>query len=423
MNFSQPTLVDGQLYVPSEWCEKMKDRTMCMCDDKHDTVVSDINDVGLTSELALDVDYYTEGVLLPVICAVGIFGNIASILVLTNKEIDLKPSFVNILICLAFYDLLFEILAVLMYSLPNLSLAYKDSVFPFFLPYLLPLIHIALTGSVYTTIAVAVERCITVLAPFTSIKSFHGFLYLCPIILFSILYNIPKFFEVQTRCSVSIKTINSSEEAHWVSDKYAWDKSDVRSHPKYMTYITANCVVMGLLPMFLLSVLNCLIFRAVSRAHAHHASLMSSHAHRRDSTMATVLTTIVLIFVVCHTPKAVLNMYEIWTHIFTSPVPEEEDINLLLDILTNISHLLIVTNSAVNIVVYVLKDFKFRQVLWSFFCGPKPRFLRNNTLSYKCSQKVGKGNNGVAASNFTNMVDVTNHDSQDSENKVLQTDF
>ena len=29
-----------------------------------------------------------------------ILGNIVSILVLTNKDIDLKPSFVNILICL-----------------------------------------------------------------------------------------------------------------------------------------------------------------------------------------------------------------------------------------------------------------------------------------------------------------------------------
>ena len=42
--------------------------------------------------------------------------------------------------------------------------------FPRLLPFLLPLIHIALTGSVYTTIAVACERCITVLAPFTQIK-------------------------------------------------------------------------------------------------------------------------------------------------------------------------------------------------------------------------------------------------------------
>ena len=32
-------------------------------------------------------------------------GNIASILVLTNKDIDLKPSFVNILICLVNIDL------------------------------------------------------------------------------------------------------------------------------------------------------------------------------------------------------------------------------------------------------------------------------------------------------------------------------
>ena len=37
-----------------------------------------------------------------------------------------------------------------------------------------------------------------------SFQSYNGFLYLCPIIIFSFLYNIPKFFEVQTRCSVVI---------------------------------------------------------------------------------------------------------------------------------------------------------------------------------------------------------------------------
>ena len=43
-------------------------------------------------------------------------------------------------------------------------------VFPFLVPYLLGLIHIALMGSIYTTIAVAVERCVTVCAPFTNIQ-------------------------------------------------------------------------------------------------------------------------------------------------------------------------------------------------------------------------------------------------------------
>ena len=35
--------------------------------------------------------------------------------------------------------------------------------------------------------------------------------------------------------------------------------------------------------------------------------------HRRDNTMATVLTAIVCVFIVCHTPKAALNLYEVGT--------------------------------------------------------------------------------------------------------------
>ena len=76
---------------------------------------------------------------------------------------------------------------MLVYSLEHISQSYKVSgvqtsvlyltkidcqeyVFPFVTPYVLALIHMSLTGSVYTTIALAVERCITVLAPFTKIK-------------------------------------------------------------------------------------------------------------------------------------------------------------------------------------------------------------------------------------------------------------
>ena len=71
----------------------------------------------------------------------------------------------------AVYDLLFEVCAIFMYSLPHLSKTYtvriavlclarashtsnfQSSLFPFLVPYLLGLIHIALMGSIYTTIA------------------------------------------------------------------------------------------------------------------------------------------------------------------------------------------------------------------------------------------------------------------------------
>jgi len=169
---------------PPGWCDASPDAGGCICDHGID-VINFLNDSELptnfsilASRLAATIDYWSEGVILPAICTIGILGNIASILVLTNKDIDLKPSFVNILICLAFYDLAFEIFAILMYCLPNISLGYKETVFPVFLPYLLLFIHISLTGSVYTTIAVASERCITVLAPFTQIKSVNGLMLL-----------------------------------------------------------------------------------------------------------------------------------------------------------------------------------------------------------------------------------------------------
>ena len=115
-----------------------------------------------------------------------------------------------------------------------------------------------------------------------------------------------------------------------VTDKYIWEKSEMRKDKYYMIYITANCIcnysfpyrkrgwlvfflVMGLLPMLILSILNWLIYRAITRARALHNSLKSGNSHRRDNTMATVLTAIVFVFFICHLPKAALNIYEVGT--------------------------------------------------------------------------------------------------------------
>ena len=102
----------------------------------------------------------------------------------------------------------------------------------------------------------------------------------------------------------------------------------MRKDKYYMIYITANCIcnysfpnrkrgwlvlflVMGLLPMLILSILNWLIYRAITRARALHNTLKSGNSHRRDNTMATVLTAIVFVFFICHLPKAALNIYEV----------------------------------------------------------------------------------------------------------------
>ena len=42
--------------------------------------------------------------------------------------------------------------------------------------------------------------------------------------------------------------------------------------------------------------------------------------NNRDSTMAALLFAIVLVFFVCHAPKAVINIYEVKTHMRRQPI-------------------------------------------------------------------------------------------------------
>ena len=83
-------------------------------------------------------------------------------------------------------------------SLSSLSDAYLTWLLPHITPYILPVIHITLTGSVYTVVAVAIERFLTVCFPFKQCHMCNGLGYILPIIAFSILYNTTKFFEIET---------------------------------------------------------------------------------------------------------------------------------------------------------------------------------------------------------------------------------
>ena len=99
-----------------------------------------------------------------------------------------------------------------------------------------------------------------------------------------------------------------------------------------------------------------------------------SKSHRRDSTMAILLFSIVIVFLCCHTARLVLNVYEavqvgrwIIRHLLSKLV------KLMIykfqmvhygtiqfwpawaDNLTRLNHLMLVVNSSVNILIYTAK--------------------------------------------------------------------
>jgi len=325
------------------------------------------------------VDWTTfciEGVLLPVLAIFGILGNILCVWAFNKKDVELKPSFANLLKCLSVFDTVFLTCILLQYSLPSLSDAYLTWLLPHITPYILPIIHITLTGSVYTVVAVAIERFLTVCFPFKQCHMCNGLGYILPIIAFSILYNTTKFFEIET---IYLEHKDWQMDSNgtiiftlwWVKRFlsqvviYPWlNATELRQDPAYAKYVVfiLNFVVMGLVPVVMLAVLNFFIYRSISRATATHNNISS--AHRRDGTMARLLMAIVVVFLCCHSTKIIVNFYEAVQMVQYGRLEEHP---AWVMILVKVNHVLLTINSATNIVIYSYKDFKFRTVIVSAF--------------------------------------------------------
>ena len=91
---------------------------------------------------------------------------------------------------------------------------HEYNVYNILCPILLPLAHIGLTGSIYLTLAVSVERYITVCHPFFKMThSCPAYFYIIPISFFSIIYNVPKFLELETVVKSSNITSSSDNDS------------------------------------------------------------------------------------------------------------------------------------------------------------------------------------------------------------------
>jgi len=111
--------------------------------------------------------FWLEGVFTPAVSLAGVLGNAISVLVLTTKDVQLDEDFVYLFLALCAFDLSFLILAVVFFALPHHSLFWLTEVSPHTTPVLLPLLHVAMTGSVYSVMAVACERYLIVCKPFS----------------------------------------------------------------------------------------------------------------------------------------------------------------------------------------------------------------------------------------------------------------
>jgi len=337
----------------------------------------------------MSVSFWLEGIAMPATSVFGLIGNIVSIHILhsSRNDLNLIKSFTNLLICLAVFDSIFLVLANTVYSYSAIIWPKQSTIQMVSAPYIIPLTHMALTGSVYSVVAITVERFVTLRR--ISKPKYSGRLLILFIIFFSVLYNFIRFFEFtvvwEVPDDVEYRNYDASEGnfSQTKQAMYIIRPTNLRRHPLYsLLYVVfGNILVMTFVPIVLLVVLNCLIYLMVIKSNNIHNRI--SRLHRRDSTMAAMLFCIVVVFFVSHSPRLVLNIYEAIQMIRFGTIkfwPE------WADILTRVNHFMLVFNSSINIIIYTVKDFKFRRALAGLFCGEESQ-RRSGTYSWRRSRQ------------------------------------
>ena len=86
----------------------------------------------------------------------------------------------------------------------------------------MPITQMALSGSVYTTVTLTVERYISVVVPFFRQRhNLKAWIFIAPVAVFVVAYNIPRFFEIVSVDNCNEYASNSTAWRHDSNDSTA----------------------------------------------------------------------------------------------------------------------------------------------------------------------------------------------------------
>ena len=99
--------------------------------------------------------YWCWGGFVTVIGAIGFLGNILAIIVLSRKNI--RDLFHKLLLALAAFDLMYIVFGGVNYTFRGFSM--NSDIFTYLFPHVIyPFTHISLTGTIFMTVAITIER-------------------------------------------------------------------------------------------------------------------------------------------------------------------------------------------------------------------------------------------------------------------------
>ena len=311
--------------------------------------------------------YVTGLIIYPVLCILGITGNVLALVVLNHR--DMATSTNVYLSALAVSDT-FKLLNDLMYFIILVVLQSNPQTGQIMMSYVYPYAHYIFNMSVcvtaWLTISVAAERYICVCHPSKAkeLCTIPRAKIICSVVfLFMSVLSIPSGFRYRVEtiydvkanvtCPQVVPTSLGTNDAFMIP--YSWIQNSLR----------------GIIPVFVLVFMNA---RIINELRKERVKGKKFSARNRITLMLIV---IIFMFLVCITPDAIMSTF------FGKGYVEED---YLVKGVREITDALLAVNSAFNFLLYCSMSQAFRNTFFKIFCPFKETSPERIPIARKMTQ-------------------------------------
>ena len=322
---------------------------------------------------------------------VGIIGNSLAFVVFWKGEFNKSTSFLFMCLSLSDSALLLTAFVVMSVAPFVIYTGYMQSfwnIYPYILVYILPMQFVAQTATLWVTVLITVNRYIHVCVPlrasqWCTISKVK--MQMAAVVLFAVLYNIPAFAEFRIEHVMLNNTNNSTTYIELVmlnntnnsttyielvmlnntnnSTTYIVGAVHTRLWFAYGYYLIYHVVLCGIfiiiVPTSILALLNICLVKAIKARR--HMTMQTQYSHN-ESSMTVVLLVIVFVSIICQLPAFITLVVSIVT---------PEDVFSCgggLFYFMPVTNMLIVLNSAINFIIYIVCNKRFRAVMTEKVC-------------------------------------------------------